>query len=239
MVPPSRSRAHRPKLMSLAAIIMLALLGLQAPVSAQSEDLGARALQLVADREGIAIDDLAIAEASESNLSNTGVDLADFKVQASDGRTFGVSFDATTQEVVDAEAAVAAEQQARTEALGAVDPGLADQLQQAAAERIPVAIWTVMDDPGAIGRTGNGLDELAADKRNLDQQGYDIEDIPLVLQYNKRDLPNAVPVNELRTALNKYNSTDFEGTASEGKGVFEALRTVSKSIINVLKGGDL
>jgi hypothetical protein len=39
--------------------------------------------------------------------------------------------------------------------------------------------------------------------------------------------------------LNKFNSVDFEGTASEGKGVFESLRTVSKSIINVLKGGDL
>lgn len=80
------------------------------------------------------------------------------------------------------------------------------------------------------------LDNL---KKNLEQQGYDIKDIPLVLQYNKRDLPNALPVNELRSALNKYNSMDFEGTASEGKGVFESLRTVSKAILNVLKGGDL
>lgn len=76
-------------------------------------------------------------------------------------------------------------------------------------------------------------------KTNLERQGYDIKDIPLVIQYNKRDLPNALPVSDLRAALNKYNSVDFEGTASEGKGVFEALRTVSKSIINVLKGGDL
>ncbi len=76
-------------------------------------------------------------------------------------------------------------------------------------------------------------------KKNLEQQGYDISDIPLVLQYNKRDLPNALSVADLRSALNKYNSADFEGTASEGKGVFESLRTVSKSIINVLKGGDL
>lgn len=76
-------------------------------------------------------------------------------------------------------------------------------------------------------------------KRNLDQQGYDIRDIPLVIQYNKRDLPNALPIGDLRSALNKYNSLDFEGTASEGNGVFECLRSVSKSIINVLKGGDL
>jgi signal recognition particle receptor subunit beta len=76
-------------------------------------------------------------------------------------------------------------------------------------------------------------------KKNLDQQGYDIREVPLVLQYNKRDLPNALSLSELRSALNRYNSIDFEGTASEGKGVFEAFRTVSKSIINVLKGGDL
>ncbi len=76
-------------------------------------------------------------------------------------------------------------------------------------------------------------------KKNLDQQGYDIHDIPLVLQYNKRDLPNALGLGDLRSALNKYNSLDFEGTACEGKGVFESLRTISKSIINVLKGGDL
>lgn len=76
-------------------------------------------------------------------------------------------------------------------------------------------------------------------ERNLNQQGYDINEVPLVFQYNKRDLPNAVPLDEIKTALNKYNSPDFEGTASEGRGVFESLKTVSKSIINVLKGGDI
>ncbi|MGE4130172.1 MAG: ATP/GTP-binding protein [Bdellovibrionales bacterium] len=88
-------------------------------------------------------------------------------------------------------------------------------------------------------RMEENLQSMENLKKNLDQQGYDISDIPLVLQYNKRDLPNALAVSELRSALNKYNSADFEGTASEGVGVFESLRTVSKSIINVLKGGDL
>ncbi len=90
-----------------------------------------------------------------------------------------------------------------------------------------------------IERMEENIESMNNLKKNLEQQGYDIQDIPLVLQYNKRDLPNAVPLHELRSTLNKYNSLDFEGTASEGKGVFEALRTVSKSIINVLKGGDL
>lgn len=74
-------------------------------------------------------------------------------------------------------------------------------------------------------------------ERNLEAQGYDIREVPLVIQYNKRDLPSAASMKELRANLNLYNSPEFEATASEGKGVIESLKTVSKSIINVLKGG--
>lgn len=74
-------------------------------------------------------------------------------------------------------------------------------------------------------------------EKNLEQQGYDIHEIPLIMQYNKRDLPNAASLSELRSALNSYNAPEFEATASEGRGVFESLKSVSKSIINVLKGG--
>ena len=72
---------------------------------------------------------------------------------------------------------------------------------------------------------------------NLEQQGYNIKEVPLVIQYNKRDLPNATSMTEMRSALNFYNAPEFEATASEGHGVFESLKSVSKSIINVLKGG--
>ena len=41
-------------------------------------------------------------------------------------------------------------------------------------------------------------------ERNLTQQGYGINEVPLVFQYNKRDLPNAVPLEEMKTALNKF-----------------------------------
>ncbi len=76
-------------------------------------------------------------------------------------------------------------------------------------------------------------------ERNLELQGYDIRSIPMAIQYNKRDLPNALPIAELRNALNKYNVPDFEGSAREGKGVFEALKTTSKSIVTMLKGGEI
>lgn len=76
-------------------------------------------------------------------------------------------------------------------------------------------------------------------EKNLKMQGYDLKEIPLVIQYNKRDLPNALPVADLRAALNKYNAPDFEAVASQGKGVMEAFKTVSRAIITVLKGGEL
>ena len=88
-------------------------------------------------------------------------------------------------------------------------------------------------------RMDENLQALENLEKNLQLQGYDIENIPLVFQYNKRDLPNALPVAELRNKLNRFNAPDFEGTAREGLGVFESLKTVSKSIITVLKGGDI
>lgn len=88
-------------------------------------------------------------------------------------------------------------------------------------------------------RTEENIQSLENLRKNLDQQGYNIQEIPLVFQYNKRDLPNTLSVAELRSTLNRFNAPDFEATANSGAGVFESLKTVSKSIINVLKGGDL
>ncbi len=76
-------------------------------------------------------------------------------------------------------------------------------------------------------------------ERNLEQQNYDIRQVPLVIQYNKRDLSNAMKLQDMRSALNIYNAPDFEAIAHEGKGVLESLRTVSNSIVGVLKGGNL
>lgn len=76
-------------------------------------------------------------------------------------------------------------------------------------------------------------------EKNLELQGYDIKSVPLSIMYNKRDLPNALPLGELRNALNKHGVPDFEGVAREGQGVFESLKTNLKSIVTTLKGGDI
>jgi signal recognition particle receptor subunit beta len=69
---------------------------------------------------------------------------------------------------------------------------------------------------------------------NLESYGYDLTEIPFVIQYNKRDLENALPVEELRAQLNPMGVSDFEGIAIEGKGVFETLTSVSKLVVKAL-----
>lgn len=74
-------------------------------------------------------------------------------------------------------------------------------------------------------------------QKNLAQQGVDIRKVPMVIQYNKRDLPTAEDLRELKLKLNKYGCPDFEAQAHIGVGVFESLKTVSKAIIASLKSG--
>jgi mutual gliding-motility protein MglA len=69
---------------------------------------------------------------------------------------------------------------------------------------------------------------------NLADYGYDPAQIPIVLQWNKRDLPTAVTVEELRANLNPDALQEFEAVAVTGEGVFDTLRAVSKSVIKTL-----
>ena len=69
---------------------------------------------------------------------------------------------------------------------------------------------------------------------NLETYGYDLSSIPFVIQYNKRDLQDAVPVEALRAQLNPGGVPEFEGVATEGLGVFETLRSVSKLVVKTL-----
>jgi signal recognition particle receptor subunit beta len=69
---------------------------------------------------------------------------------------------------------------------------------------------------------------------NLETYGYDLETIPFAIQYNKRDMTNIVPAEELRAQINPLGVPDFEAVAIEGKGVFETLSTVSKLVVKSL-----
>lgn len=72
---------------------------------------------------------------------------------------------------------------------------------------------------------------------NLHEQGYDLNKVPFVIQYNKQDLPNAVPLEELRRVLNTRGVPDFSGVAPTGVGVFDTLKAVAKLVLNELRKG--
>jgi signal recognition particle receptor subunit beta len=70
---------------------------------------------------------------------------------------------------------------------------------------------------------------------NLKEQGYDLDKIPYTMQYNKRDLPNVAPTEEMNKVLNPKNAPWFEGVATEGLGVFDTLKSVAKQVLFELK----
>ncbi len=71
---------------------------------------------------------------------------------------------------------------------------------------------------------------------NLRELGLDGQDIPLVMQWNKRDMPDAVPVEQLEQALNANGEwKSFESVATEGTGVRETLREISSQILQRLQ----
>jgi signal recognition particle receptor subunit beta len=72
---------------------------------------------------------------------------------------------------------------------------------------------------------------------NLTEQGYDLDKLPYVVQYNKRDLPNAAPLDQLRSLLNPTNAPEFEACATSGVGVFDTLKAVAKAVLTELKRG--
>jgi mutual gliding-motility protein MglA len=78
------------------------------------------------------------------------------------------------------------------------------------------------------------LDNL---KENLAEHGYDFMRIPYVLQLNKRDLPNAMPVADLKRELMRRNEPVFEAVAFQGNGVFETLKDVARQVFIELKNG--
>jgi len=68
-------------------------------------------------------------------------------------------------------------------------------------------------------------------KSNLEEHGFDLSTIPYVLQLNKRDLPTAVPLEEMLQALRIKNESYFEAVAVKGIGVFDTLKACAKQVL--------
>jgi len=72
---------------------------------------------------------------------------------------------------------------------------------------------------------------------NLKEHGYDLQKIPYVLQLNKRDLPNILPVETLTKELRRKQEPVFEAIAFQGTGVFETLKEIARQVLLELKQG--
>ena len=86
-----------------------------------------------------------------------------------------------------------------------------------------------------VDRMESNIESLENLEGNLAEQNMKLEIMPFVLQYNKRDLPNIVPVEELQAALNPRHAPWFEACAPKGMGVFETLKGAAKLVLNDLK----
>jgi signal recognition particle receptor subunit beta len=86
-------------------------------------------------------------------------------------------------------------------------------------------------------RMDANLEALENLQDNLREHGYDFHKIPYVLQFNKRDLPNALPVDALKKELWKRNEPIIEAVAFQGTGVFETLKGVARQVLAELKQG--
>ena len=72
------------------------------------------------------------------------------------------------------------------------------------------------------------LDSFEGLRRNFQDQKLDMNTVPLVFQYNKRDLDNLIPVETLNNLLNPRRAPFFEASAISGRGVFETLKEIVK-----------
>lgn len=76
------------------------------------------------------------------------------------------------------------------------------------------------------------LESLSNLAENLIEYGKDIEEIPIVIQYNKRDLPDAMTVEELERHLNPRGAPSFEAMANSGHGVFPTLKSLAARVLD-------
>ncbi|HKZ53607.1 MAG TPA: GTPase domain-containing protein [Candidatus Acidoferrales bacterium] len=74
-------------------------------------------------------------------------------------------------------------------------------------------------------------------QENLRDHGFDFQAIPYVLQLNKRDLPNILPVDDLKKDLQVKGEPVIEAVAINGTGIFETLRAVAQQVLAELKKG--
>lgn len=91
-------------------------------------------------------------------------------------------------------------------------------------------------DSGA-GMVEENLESFRNLEENLAEYGKNLASMPHVIQFNKRDLPDAMPVEEMEAQLNKFNAPTFEAVANSGQGVFPTLKAMAAKVLESIHSG--
>jgi len=84
-------------------------------------------------------------------------------------------------------------------------------------------------------RLEDNVESLENLRENLKEHGMDLKALPFVIGWNKRDLPNVMGVDELNTKLNPNSVPNFEMEALSGRGVFDALRAITRLVLEKIE----
>ena len=103
-------------------------------------------------------------------------------------------------------------------------------------DRVDGIVLVLDARPERIDANLESFDEL---RRSLSAYGRSLEEVPLVVQYNKRDLADDFTLEELHRKLDLRGAAVFEAVATQGKGVLQALTTISKRVIRRLREENL
>jgi mutual gliding-motility protein MglA len=86
-------------------------------------------------------------------------------------------------------------------------------------------------------RMDANIESLYNLEENMQSQGYDLAQVPYVLQFNKRDLPNVCSVEDMTSELSRKGEPTYEAVASKGIGVFDTLKAIAKQVLTELRKG--
>jgi signal recognition particle receptor subunit beta len=85
-------------------------------------------------------------------------------------------------------------------------------------------------------RLDDNIESLQDMKGHLTEMGYKVDGFPLMIQFNKRDLPNIAPVSLLRSTLATNGQPCLEAVATEGEGVFDTLKVIIQQVVDKVQG---
>ncbi len=82
-----------------------------------------------------------------------------------------------------------------------------------------------------IDKMQSNLEAIESLKKNLAEEGYSLDSVPIVIQYNKRDSKRAADMDAMRKIINPDNFPEFQTVATKGEGVFDAFKCLAKQVI--------